>query len=74
MPNVRDLDRSDVYKTDGWLPPPSLPVCEPTQVLDRRTNSSWPFLYSYTSSGCVVNTASRKSKYSEAEEVGMALI
>lgn len=74
MPNVRDVDRSDVYKTDGWLPPPSLPVCEHAPVLDRRTGGSWPFLYSYASSGCVVNTAPRKSKYVQAEEVGEAML
>ncbi len=75
MPNVRDVDRSDVYKTDGWLPPPSLPVCEHAPILDRRTDSGWPFLYSYREGGrCVVNTAPRKSKYAQAEEVGMALI
>lgn len=72
MPNVRDMDRSDVYKTDGWLPPPSLPVCEPTQVLDRRMDSSWPFLYSYKEGGCVVNTGPRASKYQEAFAVGEA--
>ena len=74
MPNVRDVDRSDVYKTDGWLPPPSLPVCKHAPVLDRRAGGGWPFLYSYTSSGCVINTAPRKSKYAQAEEVGVAFL
>lgn len=74
MPNVRDVDRSDVYKTDGWLPPPSLPVREPAQVLDRRTDSSWPFLYSYREGRCFVNAAPRKSAYAEAQDIGEALI
>ena len=74
MPNVRDVDRSAVDGTLGWVPPPSLPVCEPTQVLDRRTGGSWPFLYSYKDGGCVVNTAPRQSKYAQAEEIGVALL
>ena len=75
MPNVRNVDRSDVHPTDGWLPPPSLPVCEPTQVLDRRTDNGWPFLYSYREGGrCVINTAPRKSKYAQAKEVGEAMV
>lgn len=74
MPNVRDVDRSAVDRTLGWVPPPSLPVCEHAPVLDRRTGGGWPFLYSYKDGGCVVNTAPRKSKYAEAEEVGEATV
>ena len=75
MPRVQRMDRSAGHAVEvRWIAPPSLPVCEPTQVLDRRADSSWPFLYSYKEGGCVVNIAPRKSAYAQAEEVGMALI
>lgn len=74
MSNVRCMDGSFIHATNGWLPPPSLPVCEHSPVLDRRTDSGWPFLYSYTGSGCVVNTAPRQSKYAQAKEVGEAMV
>ena len=74
MPNVRSVDRSTMDGTERWVPPPSLSVCEPAQVLDRRTNSGWPFLYSYKEGRCVINTAPRKSAYAQAEEVGVGLL
>lgn len=75
MPRVQRVDGSDRYASEvRWIAPPSLPVCEHAPVLDRRTGGSWPFLYSYASSGCVVNTAPRKSKYAQAEEVGVAFL
>lgn len=73
MPNVRNVDRSAMDGTERWVPPPSLPVCEPTQVLDRRTNSSWPFLYSYREDGSVsVNRGAKKTHYQQALTVGEA--
>lgn len=75
MPRVQRVDGSDRYASEvRWIAPPSLPVCEPAQILDRRTNSSWPFLYSYKYGGCVVNTATRKSKYAQVQDIGAALI
>lgn len=75
MPRVQRMDRSAGHAVEArWIAPPSLPVREPTQVLDRRTGSGWPFLYSYTSNGCVINTAPRKSEYAQAEEVGDAFL
>lgn len=35
---------------------------------------AWPFMYSYREGGCVVNKAFRKSAYTQAEEVGVALL
>jgi hypothetical protein len=73
MPGVRNMDGSSGYAdAQRWIAPPSLPVCKPAQILDRRTNSSWPFLYSYKEGGCVVNTAPHKSAYAQAAEVGEA--
>lgn len=74
MPNVWSVDRSAMDGTERWVPPPSLSVCEHSPVLDRRTGGGWPFLYSYKDGGCVVNTAPRKSKYAQAEEVGVAFL
>ena len=71
MSDMQRLDGSPVHATLGWLPPPSLPVCEPAQVLDRGADS-WPFLYSYRGDTVVVNRAPHKSKYKSAEEVGVA--
>ena len=39
MPNVRNVDRSAVDRTLGWVPPPSLPMCELTQVHNRGTSN-----------------------------------
>lgn len=75
MPPVRNMDISPVHQTLGWLPPPSLPVCKRTQVLDRGADRPWPFLYSYREDGrCVVNTAPRKSAYAQIQDIGEALI
>lgn len=75
MPRVQRMDRSAGHPTEvRWIAPPSLPVCESAQVLDRRAGSGWPFLYSYTSSGCVINTAPRQSKYAQVQDIGAALI
>lgn len=73
MSNLQRLDGSPVHTTNGWLPPPTLPMREPTQVLDRGAGS-WPFMYSYREGGCVVNTAPRRSAYAQAQDVGDALI
>jgi len=73
MPRVQRLDISPVHQTNGWLPPPSLPVCKQPQVLDRREDHPWPFLFSYREDGrCVVNRQPTKSKYQEAYAVGEA--
>ena len=76
MPRVQRMDRSAGHAVEvRWIAPPSLPVREHAQVLDRRTNSSWPFLYSYREDGrCVVNTAPRKSAYAQIQDIGEALI
>ena len=75
MPRVQRVDGSAGYAdAQRWIAPPSLPVCEPAQILDRGTHNPWPFLYSYKEGGCVVNTAPRKSAYAQAEEVGVALL
>ena len=90
MPRVQQVDRSSGISFEGrWIAPPSLPVCEPAQILDggtdrgdedrglatrKATRPKWPFLYSYKEGGCVINTAPRKSAYDQAEEIGEALI
>ncbi len=90
MPGVPKVDRGSGVSFEGrWLPPPSLPVCEPAQILDGGTDRrnkdgglearaearpQWPFLYSYKDGRCVINTAPHKSAYAQAEEVGVALL
>jgi hypothetical protein len=75
MPRMRNMDGSSGYAdAQRWIAPPSLPVREPAQILDRGADRPWPFLYSYKEGGCVVNTAPRKSAYAQAEEVGVALL
>ena len=75
MPRVQRMDRSAGHAVEiRWIAPPSLPVCEPAQVLDRREDRPWPFLYSYKEGGCIVNTAPRKSAYAQAQEIGVALL
>ena len=75
MPRVQRVDGSDRYAAEvRWIAPPSLPVCEPAQILDRGADRPWPFLYSYKEGGCVVNTAPHKSAYAQAEEVGVAIL
>lgn len=75
MSNLRNMDGSSGDTSPlRWIAPPSLPVCEPAQILDRGADRPWPFLYSYKEGGCVVNTAPRKSAYAQAEEVGVALL
>ena len=71
MSPVRSMDGSVMDGAERWIPPPSLPVREHAQVLDRR-ESGWPFLYSYREGRCVVNNAPRKSAYAQAE-IGEAL-
>ena len=39
MPRMQRLDRSAVDNALGWVPPPSLPMCEPTQVHNRGTSN-----------------------------------
>jgi len=88
MPRVQQVDRGSGVSFEGrWLPPPTLPMCEPTQVLDGGENRSgkdrgletrteartqWPFLYSYRDGHCIVNRQPTKSKYQEALAVGEA--
>jgi len=75
VPRVQRMDGSAGHAAEvRWIAPPSLPVCEPAQVLDRRTNSGWPFLYSYKEGRCVINTAKHKSAYAQAQEIGDALL
>lgn len=75
MPRVRNMDISPVHQTNGWLPPPSLPVCKQSQVLDRREDRPWPFLFSYREGNTViVNKGQRTSKYKQAQEVGEAIM
>jgi hypothetical protein len=72
---MSDMQRLDVCSgvspQERWIAPPSLSVCEPTQVQHGGKNC-WPFLYSYRGDTLVVNSAIRKSKYQAAEEVGVA--
>lgn len=73
MPNVRNVDRSTMDGTLGWLPPPSLPMCKSSQVLDRREDRPWPFLYSYREDGSVtINRGTKKTNYQQALAVGEA--
>ncbi len=90
MSRVRSVDGSPrVSFKGGWIAPPSLPMREPTQILDSgeggstedgwietrtKTQSEWPFLYSYKEGRCFVNTAPRKSAYAQATEAGEALL
>jgi hypothetical protein len=75
MPRVRNMDGSSGYAdAQRWIAPPSLPVREFAQILDRGADRPWPFLYSYKKGGCVVNTAPHKSAYAQAEEVGEAWV
>ena len=75
MSRMQRVDISPVHQTLGWLPPPSLPVCERAQVLDRGAHSPWPFLYSYGQDGSVTeNRGAKKTNYQEAQSIGEALI
>ena len=90
MPRVRNMDGSiGVSDKDGWLAPPSLPMCEPTQVQYSGEGGSakggrleawgepgkpWPFLYVYREGRCFINTSPCRSAYAQAEDVGDALI
>jgi hypothetical protein len=75
MPRVRSVDGGDRHASEGrWLAPPSLPVREPAQILDRGADRPWPFLYSYKGDTVIVNRQPTKSKYQEACAVGVALI
>lgn len=90
MPNVQRMDGSCGVSSEGrWLPPPTLPMCEPAQVLvsgaDRRdedgglatrteARTQWPFLYSYRGDTVIVNKGVRKTTYQQATEVGEALL
>jgi hypothetical protein len=75
MPRVQRVDGSSGYAdAQRWIAPPSLPVCEPAQVLDRREDRPWPFLYSYRGNTVIVNRQPTKSKYQEAQEVGEAIM
>jgi hypothetical protein len=75
MPRVQRVDGSDRHAAEvRWIAPPSLPVREPAQVLDRRKDRPWPFLYTYKRDTVIVNRQPTKSKYQEACAVGVALI
>jgi len=74
MSDMQRLDVcSGVSSQERWIAPPSLPMCEPAQVLDRG-EGSWPFLYSYREGRCFVNAAPKKTAYASAADVGEALI
>jgi hypothetical protein len=70
------VDRGNRHAAEvRWLPPPSLPVREHAQVLDRRKDRPWPFLYTYGKDGSVsVNRGAKKTSYEEATEIGEALV
>lgn len=73
MPRVQRVDGSDRYASEArWIAPPSLPVREPAQVLDRGARSPWPFLYSYKGDTVIINTGPAKTQYETAAEVGVA--
>ena len=88
MPRVQQVDRGSGVSFEGrWLPPPSLPMCEPAQILDSgedrdhqdgrletrtEARTQWPFLYSYRGDTVIVNRQPTKSKYQEALAVGEA--
>ena len=72
MSRMQCVDISPVHQTNGWLPPPSLPVREPSQVLDRREDRPWPFLFSYRGDTVIINAAPTRTKYQEALAVGEA--
>ena len=74
MPRVQRMDRSAGHPAEvRWIAPPSLPVREPTQVLDRGKDRPWPFLYSYKEGNTVIiNAAPTRTKYQEALAVGEA--
>ncbi len=75
MPRVQRVDGGDRHASEvRWLAPPSLPMREPAQVLDRGTHNPWPFLYSYNEGGCTINTAPRRSAYAQAADAGEALM
>ena len=76
MPRVQRMDRSAGHAGEvRWIAPPSLPVREPAQVLDRREDRPWPFLYTYGKDGSVsVNRGAKKTRYEEATEIGEALV
>jgi hypothetical protein len=75
MPRVQRVDGGDRHAAEvRWIAPPSLPVREPAQVLDRGADRPWPFLYSYRGNTVIVNRQPTKSKYQEACAVGVALI
>ena len=74
MPRVQRMDRSAGHAVEvRWIAPPSLPVREPAQVLDRREDRPWPFLYSYRGDTVIINKAPTKTRYEAADEVGVAL-
>lgn len=90
MSNLRNMDGSisDTHPT-RWISPATLPVCESAQVFDggadredesrrveRRGEAqpAWPFLYSYRDGKCYVNSAPRRSAYSQASDAGEALM
>ena len=74
MPRVQRMDRSAGHAVEvRWIAPPSLPVREPAQILDRREGSPWPFLFSYREGNTVIiNAAPTRTKYQEALAVGEA--
>ena len=75
MPRVRNMDGSAGYAdAQRWIAPPSLPVCEPAQILDRGADRPWPFLYSYRGGRCFVNAAPKKTAYAQAADAGEALM
>lgn len=76
MPRVQRVDGGDRHAAEvRWIAPPSLPMREPAQVLDRGKDRPWPFLYSYQKDGSIsVNRGAKKTRYEEATEIGEALV
>lgn len=73
MPRVQRMDGSSGHAVEvRWVAPPSLPMREPAQVLDRREDRPWPFLYSYKGDTVIINKAKPTTKYQQALAVGEA--
>lgn len=75
MSRVRSVDycSRNTSKGQDEYNAPEIRMCEPAQVYNRRS-PDWPFMYSYEKGRCFVNTAPRKSAYTQAADAGEALM